>query len=1055
TNTNGVEQASVRIFKESLDGKFINKEAAHWYFNADGKRRSFTFTTPNDAIPYDIWLYAGHMGKIEGKNFVTTYHHPQLELGNKSTSWSPAPQDTSEEIKSAKDAAIQVASDQINIHVNELSTSFDDKLNKRINEQKTASEKFTSDGIEQVVTKVTNVKNDVDRLGDKVNSFGGGVNLLLNSKDLHTGWSQDGTSVYKIDGYLAIKAIDGLRRIIENPTEDTNGKILSVSFDAMVLDDSKNKDVVIYAGPLQAAMGVTISGNTFKRYKVENWKWNSVNKAFSIQFKNVGDKINLRNIKLEYGSVSTPWSSAPQDSDTQILDTANIDEMRTQGRYFVKNLTGNPVGGWVYVDVTGNNNRVKQDVYQDNGGKHMSRRLFGNSWSDWEQGAYISDVNNVKTVVTASVNNLGDRVTTEVNSITSKVDNMQMGGRNLLKGTRDFNSKYWYQSGDHTFLEDNPVDSSVKEIHSYGDWASFRYKQTIQLDPNKNYMISADIAIHGNDGNGLYVAPYGTVDGQGGNLAGTGVNLAGFPRQVKEEGFRRIYLPVTAHGRTLKDFRIEGYGNWNAGSGSVFVSKIALYEGNTPLAWSDASDDFVEAIKEVNTKWDVANGQIQGKVTATDVNNILNGKGYATQSWAQTMFQMKSDSITLQAVRDNITNGIQNQVNGINKKIDTQTLDSANIDNMRTQGHYFVKNLTGNPIGGWVYVDVNYADQWRIRQDVYQDVGGRHVYRRLNGSSWTEWTTDVNNKNVISQINITPDQIKIASNKIVIDGNTDIHGTLRVPEVRLQGKSGMIGLDGNKGIIISSADTLFQTRVTKFGMDFLTTTNGQKEIMGGITTGFSTNNGNLNGISIVLDTKQKLGHPYGGDFFSIGNTTSIVNDDNRSWNRAMDYDASGQLHQGGFMWYEKSYLTGKGQNIYVGGVRGNGNSAYDPLMIGTTKFSASAQPDKYQPVISLGYAGGNVSKAGIGFLWDQMKPYGSWDISDVGDIWFNGIKFRFAWVHHGAMFNNQQQPAFYRVGDDGSVTSGIAFAPGSTWDVGSGAWNITQAMINLKNRGML
>ena len=53
TNTNGVEQASVRIFKGSLDGKYINKEAAHWYFNADGKRHNFTFTTPNDAIPYD------------------------------------------------------------------------------------------------------------------------------------------------------------------------------------------------------------------------------------------------------------------------------------------------------------------------------------------------------------------------------------------------------------------------------------------------------------------------------------------------------------------------------------------------------------------------------------------------------------------------------------------------------------------------------------------------------------------------------------------------------------------------------------------------------------------------------------------------------------------------------------------------------------------------------------------------------------------------------------------------------------------------------------------
>ncbi|WP_440336181.1 phage head spike fiber domain-containing protein, partial [Limosilactobacillus reuteri] len=86
-----------------------------------------------------------------------------LEEGNRATSYTKAPEDTSAEIKSAKDAAIKVASDQINIHVNEISTQFDDKLNKRVNEVKTASEKFTSDGIEQVVTKVTNVKNDVDR----------------------------------------------------------------------------------------------------------------------------------------------------------------------------------------------------------------------------------------------------------------------------------------------------------------------------------------------------------------------------------------------------------------------------------------------------------------------------------------------------------------------------------------------------------------------------------------------------------------------------------------------------------------------------------------------------------------------------------------------------------------------------------------------------------------------------------------------------------------------------------------------------------------------------
>ncbi|PWT33282.1 phage specificity protein, partial [Limosilactobacillus reuteri] len=1390
-----------------------------------------TFTAPSDWNNFEAYLRFDNNGSSDGNDSVFFFNEVKLEKGNKATSYSPAPGDTSKEIKSAKDAAIQVASDQINFRVNELSTQFDDKLNKRVNEVKTASEKFTSDGIEQVVTKVTEVKNDVDKVSNSLsnldqqvkNNNGGGINLLkatdFANTDMDTLRKYWGSSftirddvALQVDGLALKSGSDDAAQVVQ-VDPDTDYTLSFEVHNNAVADGGNWNKIQTFLWEFQDAQLT----KTTKNYQDHARSVVNTNKRkdnvytihtqpdchYIIVIFRANPKVLFSFVKpkLERGNTATPWTVSPEDTaqlisdtnkrmDTQTLDSANIDDLKTQGHYFVRNLTGNPIGGWVYVDVIGNNNdRIRQDVYQDNGGKHMYRRWFGNYWTGWDGAASQNDLNSVKTEVTASVKNLGDRVTTQVNSVETKVtnvndkvDNLSIGGRNLLKGTRDFNSKYWYQSGDSTFLEDNPVDSSVKEIHSYGDWASFRYKQTIQLDPNKNYMISADIAIYDGDGNGLYVTPYGTVDGQESNLAGTDVNLAGFPRQVKGEGFRRIYLPMTQHGRTLKDFRIEGHGNWSAGKGSVFISKIALYEGNTKMAWSDSSDDFVEAIREVNTKWDVANGQIQGKVTETDVNNILNGKGYATQSWAQTMFTMKSDAITLQAVRDNITNGIQNQVNDvkndvnqldnnirnigtrnllhdtsnqwrtltndgdwlqkttasscwtstsdyhggnkftyaakitnnshqqaeleiwlcdqnknlingqafhapipkganaynvnvtfpittgtwyirtwiiftgghapkgdsvqvkeerlvegatpgswapnpddiqiggrnlaektnqgtinwtcdpgngatsisevningvrgvrftqtkkstswwvisyaldlnkfkpntyytisfdirtssdnynngvmlniargdsgesylantnfrtyfkgnqlahvtctsrsygslskngqafylnsaglgscdwidvinlkievgtkatdwtpapedINEKIDTQTLDSANIDQMKTQGHYFVRNLTGNPIGGWVYVDVTGNNNDRLKQEVYQDNGYEHRSRRWYGSYWTEWTTDVNNKNVVSQINITPDQIKIASNKIVIDGNTDIHGVLRVPEVRLQGKSGMIGLDGNKGIIISSAETLFQTRITKLGMDFLTTTNGQKEIIGGITTGFSTNNENLNGISIVLDTQQKLGYPYGGDFFSIGNTTSIVNDDNRSWKRAMDYDASGQLHQGGFMWYEKSYLTGEGQNIYVGGVRGNGNSANDPLMIGTTKFSASAQPDKYQPIISLGYAGGSASNAGIGFLWDQMKPYGSWDISDVGDIWFNGIKFRFAWVHHGAMWNNQQQPAFYRVGDDGSVTSGIAFASGSTWDVGSGAWNITQAMINLKNRGML
>lgn len=1434
----------------------------------------------------------------------------KLEEGNKSTSWSPAHEDTSAEIKSAKDAAIQVASDQINIHVNELSTSFDDKLNKRVNEVKTASEKFTSDGIEQTVTKITNVKNDVDRLGDKVSNLGGGINLVKETSELEV----SGKS-YAIKDY-------NFAEPLEPNTKYT------ISVEAKVDQTALNHKQFVFIDPYTNGWSWGVQMNcapanlNYQYYRYTFTTPDASKKVTNISVylahpdgANGGDKDNIsgigyfRKLKVEKGEVATPWTPYSQDInkkiDTQTFDSANIDEMRTQGHYFVRNLTGNPVGGWVYVDVTGNNNdRIRQDVYQDNGTKHMYRRLFGSSWSDWEQGAYLSDVSSLKTEVTASVKNLGDRVTTQVNSVETRMSDQIANAVELIQKSdfSDGSKGSWTVQG--IVSANNPAPpaelgiSGMKVIQSnvrdsYEDiWHS--------VTPGEKFNVD------------FWCAPSGVYDSSFGLI---------FYDANKKLVSNNQWLGVrTDHSGQWKHYT----GEITAPDNSAFAKpwfQIDMPADHYNTSWlakphiRRQDPRVTEAIKEINTKWDVANGQIQGKVTATEVNNILNGKGYATQSWAQTKFQMKSDSITLQAVRDNITNGIQNQLNSTNDRINdtnnrlnnlkiggtnllrgtsdtprrlqgsgylckttasdiytstadfhdgdqftysatitnnsnhpvslemwlfngrekgqtisninshseivpahtqnrrvsatititsdtwwvrtyvvysdghgvdgetvdvsneklevgnvatdwspnpndtgngvnvlrgtadfswptgigtngtvnlgyekfdattiqlhvwgnnggiytkwgeafpdgqiqvgeqyvfsfdikgngtfssvkneseslniasgvpvtntyqrvkvvgtiksldkayiiyfqgdydvriknvkiergskatpwtphpfddkdkgvnllkstaywnpsdwnhisdnvwyddnwtdnlghkayghhtawqglgqtvyvtpgvytwsaqiylngldsndsvypymgdgqyngtaqvqdirkpmlgvndqnrwidysatfyvknagnlcvrpelnrdhgtihvgsqklehgmvatpwspsplddknaTITLDSADVNNMKTQGHYFVRNLANSPIAGWVYVDVSGNNNDRLKQEVYQDNGYEHRSRRWTGSGWTEWTTDVNNKNVVSQINITPDQIKIASNKIVIDGNTDIHGVLRVPEVRLQGKSGMIGLDGNKGIIISSADTLFQTRVTKFGMDFLTTTNGQKEIMGGITTGFSTNNGNLNGISIVLDTQQKLGYPYGGDFFSIGNTTSIVNDDNRSWSRAMDYDASGQLHQGGFMWYEKSYLTGEGQNIYVGGVRGNGNSAYDPLMIGTTKFSASVQPDKYQPIISLGYAGGSVSKAGIGFLWDQMKPYGNWDITDVGDIWYDGQKFRFGWYTHPRMMDNSKVPCMVRLDDKGSVISGFGFAGGSAWALGSWVSNITAAL---------
>lgn len=178
-----------------------------------------------------------------------------------------------------------------------------------------------------ISSKVSGVETSLADANSKITSNGGGVNLLTGSKTMHGVWSADGTSIFSADDYLVVSATGNNMRIYQNPSEDTNGKLMSVSFDAEVPTDSKNQSVQIWVGPFQAGVNVTISGNAFKRYKVESWKWNSVYKAFSIQFKNANDKINIRKIKLEFGTVATPWSPAPEDTDAKITtNSAAIDQ---------------------------------------------------------------------------------------------------------------------------------------------------------------------------------------------------------------------------------------------------------------------------------------------------------------------------------------------------------------------------------------------------------------------------------------------------------------------------------------------------------------------------------------------------------------------------------------------------------------------------------------------------------------------------------------------------------------------------------------------------------
>ena len=270
-------------------------------------------------------------------------------------------------------------------------------------------------------------------------------------------------------------------------------------------------------------------------------------------------------------------------------------------------------------------------------------------------------------------------------------------------------------------------------------------------------------------------------------------------------------------------------------SNKITTNSTAIDQTNKRISLK-ADQTTVDKIKNTasqnSSRLDVMANEIKSKVTSTDVNNIVDNKGYATTSTVQSLITQKAgtinESITSLDAKYNATvtqvqsltasidglqstvankadksqitqlsNVIQSKVsstdfNNLRKAVDLQTLESADANNLKTNGHYFVHNLANNPVGGWVYVDVTGDGKYRIRQDVYQDSGTKHAFRRWFGTYWTEWSTgaeeseitqlrnDINLRvksgDLLSQINIAAGHTLIQSNKIYLDAKSVVFG---------------------------------------------------------------------------------------------------------------------------------------------------------------------------------------------------------------------------------------------------------------------------------------
>lgn len=408
TNTNGVKEASIRIWNSA-----VNKEApGNLVFPADGRRHSTTFTIPKDGVSYSVWLYAGHMGKLEGKNFATTYHHPMLQIGNAGTEWSPNPQDIQNDL-SQLSARITTTNQQFSSYYTKSET--DNKTNSAKND---VINIIRNDGKWQGLSNIltnSGFLQTADGFLQKVQQTtipmfnGGGVNLLKGTADFRPDnlWQPLNAWVRTNETYNGLTIFKG------KTTEDWNG--LCQYYPVKSGETyTFSLNARYESGTGRSAFYIRLNSSQEGQYKAadttpwsldinlnENWQ------RYSITFKassdgyikpriERGDKnkniLEICGFKLEQGSVATPWSPNPADVATQ----SAFSEL-SQSLEGLRSTVGSNYG------------ELQTQISQSASG--------------------------IRTDLTNKITGLQTQLTTTADGLNAKFGAIQVGGRNLLRNS--------------------------------------------------------------------------------------------------------------------------------------------------------------------------------------------------------------------------------------------------------------------------------------------------------------------------------------------------------------------------------------------------------------------------------------------------------------------------------------------------------------------------------------------------------------------------------------------------------------------------------------------
>lgn len=803
TNTNGVEQASVRIFKGSIDGKYINKEAAHWYFNADGKRHNFTFTTPNDAIPYDIWLYAGPMGTLQGKDFTTTYHHPQLEVGTVATDYRPAPEDVANDITQLS-ARITANSQQFSSYYtkSETNTKTNIAKNDAVNAIKSDSN-WT--GLKNVLTN-SGFLQTADGFLQKVQQTtvpmfnGGGVNLLLNTQNFDHNWAWDNIDHSYAKGVLTLSDTNnGNSRMYQGLADNPAGKTFSLSFNAKISADCDSENVSIKAGPYDAPKWITVTGKNSQSYKIEGWKWTGTSINFSLYV--IGGKIDISNLKLEYGSVATPYSPNPADLATQ----SAFSEL-SQSLEGLRSTVGSNYGS-LQSQISQSSSSIRTELTDK-----------------------IKGIDNKTTSTADSLNSVIGRVGSLENLTNFQVINNAINandytnaGNYFIKSTANTN----VPGANWCYLKVERVsDGRIVQTWQADSDPTLRYVRTKFSDSWTQWQRSASYS--------EYSELNRTVQG----LQSTVSNNHGELQSQISQTAKTIRQEVSDKTNGLQTQINQQANNFN-----VSLNKIQQTDGVNILSgtrdfsgdWDQLNNWYKDGSVDPNGNYAIKrkgawNGAAQRRwldvgTYTFSVYYCLEGSDNNTEAWIyviphddNTLKITENSSNALEITKDKWikkvytftvttpgTSAVRVETNSntatihvgsyklekgyketpwttspydiyMNPNVVTKILTSVqDLNNLTLEGNYVIKasNNTNSPIGNWLVVRVEGSGD-RLHQTISADNDPNLSYTRTFNGLWSAWQRTVTGGNIMAQINMSAGTTLIQNDKIYMDASSTI-----------------------------------------------------------------------------------------------------------------------------------------------------------------------------------------------------------------------------------------------------------------------------------------